>query len=113
MLWRISRYAGDSLLFPNVTGRMVIFYTDRAMAAERTVSISFRVTPKFRSLLVAAAERENRSLTNMLETLLLEFCAEHGIEQPSESDGGESSAPVEEASASTKSVRLTKAKPQS
>jgi hypothetical protein len=50
------------------------------MPAERTISMSFRVTPKFRRLLAAAARKENRSLTNLLETLLYEFCSRHGIE---------------------------------
>lgn len=40
------------------------------MAAEKTVSVSFRVSPRFKALLEAAATHEYRSLTNMLETLL-------------------------------------------
>lgn len=52
------------------------------MAAEKTVSISFRVTPKFKSLLEAAATHENRSLTNMLETLLFSHCEKKGIKEP-------------------------------
>jgi hypothetical protein len=67
-------------LFRAVTACIVIFYTN-IMTAERTASMSFRVTPKFRRLLEAAAAKENRSLTNMLETLLLEFCAKHGIDE--------------------------------
>jgi len=63
------------------------------MTAERTVSMSFRVTPKFRRLLVAAAEKQNRSLTNMLETLLFEFCAENGIDDSTEELERESPAP--------------------
>lgn len=53
--------------------------------------MSLRVTPKFRRLLETAAERENRSLTNMLETLLLEFCATHGIEELKQQSEVESS----------------------
>jgi hypothetical protein len=49
------------------------------MAAEKTVSVSFRVSPEFKALLEAAAIRERRSQTNMLETLLLEHCIKHGI----------------------------------
>jgi uncharacterized protein (DUF1778 family) len=50
------------------------------MPADKTVPMSFRFTPKFKTLLEAAAERENRSLTNTLETLLFAYCQKHGIE---------------------------------
>jgi len=56
--------------------------------------MSFRVTPKFRRLLEAAAEKENRSLRNMLETLLLEFCCIHGIEELNQEAEPERSGPV-------------------
>jgi hypothetical protein len=49
------------------------------MAAEKTLSMSFRVSPRFNALLKAAAARENRSLTNMLEKLLFEHCEQHGV----------------------------------
>jgi hypothetical protein len=49
------------------------------MAAEKTVSMSIRVTPRFRALLAVAAEREHRTLTNMLETLLFEHCERRGL----------------------------------
>lgn len=50
------------------------------MAAEKTVSVSFRVSPEFKALLEEAALREHRSQTNMLETLLLDHCLKHGIQ---------------------------------
>jgi hypothetical protein len=52
------------------------------MAAEKTVSMSFRVSPRFKALLEVAAARENRSLTNMLETLLYAHCEQHWVEEP-------------------------------
>ena len=56
------------------------------MAAEKSVSMSFRVSPKFKALLEMAAARENRSLTNMLETLLFAYCDTHDIaERPTPS----------------------------
>lgn len=54
------------------------------MSSEKSVGISFRVTPHFKALLEAAAQREKRSLTNMLEVVLADYCQRHGI-------GGESS----------------------
>ena len=62
---------------------MVNLYTRAfTMAAEKTVSMSFRVSPKFKALLEAAAVRENRSLTNMLETLVFGHCEQHGLLVP-------------------------------
>ena len=62
---------------------MVDFYTRAVdMTAEKTVSVSFRVSPKFKALLEVAAVRENRSLTNMLETLVFAHCEKHGLAVP-------------------------------
>ena len=59
---------------------MVNLYTKAfTMAAEKTVSMSFRVSPKFKALLEVVAARENRSLTNMLETLVFAHCEQHGL----------------------------------
>ena len=54
------------------------------MEAEKTVGISFRVKPKTKRLLSAAAEHERRSLTNMLEVLVEEFCQRNNIEAHNE-----------------------------
>jgi hypothetical protein len=51
-----------------------------AMPQGKNVSVSFRVSPRFKYLLQAAASRERRSLTNMLETLLFDYCKENCIE---------------------------------
>lgn len=56
-------------------------YTSRTdMSAEKTIAVSFRVSPRFKLLLEAAASREHRSQTNMLETLLYAYCEQNGIE---------------------------------
>lgn len=49
------------------------------MKTGKSVGISFRVTPAFKRLLEAAATHERRSLTNMLETALLDYCERKGI----------------------------------
>lgn len=54
------------------------------MPAEKTVAVSFRVSPRFKLLLEAAAAAQHRSQTNMLEALLFEFCERHGIGTPEE-----------------------------
>jgi hypothetical protein len=53
-----------------------ILYIKRgvAMTAERTVSLSFRVSPRFARLLETAAALDHRSKTNLIETLVLQFC---------------------------------------
>ena len=52
------------------------------MAAEKNVSVSFRVTPELKSLLELAAMREQRSQTNLLERLLFDHCRKQGIAAP-------------------------------
>jgi len=49
------------------------------MSSEKSVGISFRVTPKFKKLLEAAAASERRSLTNMMEVALVDYCERNGI----------------------------------
>ncbi len=44
------------------------------MTAEKTISVSYRVTPEFKEMLELAAAREKRSRTNLLEWLLAEYC---------------------------------------
>ena len=51
------------------------------MEAVKTVGLSFRVTPKMKRMLEAAATRERRSLTNMLEFLVFDYCHRHGISE--------------------------------
>jgi hypothetical protein len=50
------------------------------MKAGKTVSVSFRFSQRFKTLLEAAAANDNRSLTNMLETLLFKYCEENKID---------------------------------
>ncbi len=59
------------------------------MAAAKTVSVSFRVSPQFKALLEAAALSEHRSQTNMLESLLLEHCRKNGIRSGRDQDSPE------------------------
>lgn len=51
------------------------------MSGGKNVAMSFRVSPRFKTLLNAAAAKERRSLTNMLETLLFDYCKQHGLEE--------------------------------
>jgi uncharacterized protein (DUF1778 family) len=49
------------------------------MAAEKNTAVSFRLSRELKKLLERAAAMENRSQTNMLETLLLAHCKRNGI----------------------------------
>jgi hypothetical protein len=51
------------------------------VAAEKTVSMSIRVPPLFKALLVFAAALESRGLTNMLESLLFAHCEQQGLKE--------------------------------
>jgi hypothetical protein len=49
------------------------------MSETKTESVSYRVTGEFKELLKKAAEHERRSQTNVLETLLFDYCRKNGI----------------------------------
>ena len=54
----------------------------------KTVSVSFRASPRFKQLLESAADSERRSQANLLEMLLLSYCEQKGLtDQPSSSSG--------------------------
>ena len=59
------------------------------MEPEKTVGLSFRITPRMKRLLEAAAANERRSLTNTLEILVEELSiVDERIRVPSELDDG-------------------------
>jgi uncharacterized protein (DUF1778 family) len=49
------------------------------MTKEKTVSVNFRLHPELRELLQLAADLERRSMTNMLEVLILDYCKRQHI----------------------------------
>lgn len=58
------------------------------MTADRrkTEAINLRMSPATKALLRAAAERDHRTLSNLLELLILEHCQRNGIEIPRDAD---------------------------
>lgn len=46
----------------------------------KTEAINLRMSPTVKGLLRAAAERDHRTLSNLLEVLILEHCRRLGIE---------------------------------
>ncbi len=56
------------------------------MAPAKTATVTFRINPEIKDALRLAAEREHRSLANMVEVLIREHCARVGIQTPTEGE---------------------------
>lgn len=48
-------------------------------AERKTETVNLRLSPRMKELLRIAAEREHRTISNMIEALVLDFCARRGI----------------------------------
>ncbi|MBV9490054.1 MAG: hypothetical protein JO069_10070 [Verrucomicrobia bacterium] len=53
----------------------------------KKVPVSIRITPELKAASERAARLENRSFTNLVETLLRERCRKHGIKLSDSSHG--------------------------
>ena len=49
------------------------------MATGKTTTLTFRMKPALKEALRAAAEREHRSIANMVEVLIRDYCGRNGI----------------------------------
>jgi hypothetical protein len=49
------------------------------MKIKKTEILSFRVEPRIKDALGAAAEQEHRSKANMIEVMVLDYCERHSI----------------------------------
>jgi hypothetical protein len=52
------------------------------MATGKTSTLTFRIEPALKEALRAAAEREHRSIANMVEVLIRDWCGRNGIAIP-------------------------------
>ena len=50
----------------------------------KSETLNLRVSPAFKQLLKEAANRDRRSMVNMLEVLLMDYCERNGIVPPSQ-----------------------------
>lgn len=50
------------------------------MASAKTTTLTFRIEPRLKNALRIAAEREHRSVANMVEVLIRDHCDRNGIE---------------------------------
>lgn len=62
------------------------------MATSKTATLSFRIDPGLKEALRIAADLEHRSIANMVEVLIRDYCEQRGIEIPpseeAENDNG-------------------------
>jgi hypothetical protein len=49
------------------------------MAASKTTTLTFRIEPSLKEALRIAADSEHRSVSNMVEVMIREFCERNGI----------------------------------
>ena len=52
------------------------------MATTKTSTLTFRIEPSLKDALRTAADREHRSIANMVEVLIREYCGRNGIVIP-------------------------------
>lgn len=52
------------------------------MATTKTITLTLRIDPAIKEGLRLLAEKEHRSLTNMVEVMILDCCKQHNIAIP-------------------------------
>lgn len=56
------------------------------MAATKTSTLTFRIDPGLKEALRIAASQEHRSIANMVEVLIRDWCGRNGIAIPEQND---------------------------
>lgn len=52
------------------------------MATSKTATLTFRIEPGLKEALRIAADQEHRSIANMIEVLIRDYCEQRGIAIP-------------------------------
>jgi hypothetical protein len=52
------------------------------MATTKTTTLTLRIDPVIKEGLRLVAEQEHRSLTNMIEVMIREYCQQHNVTVP-------------------------------
>jgi len=52
------------------------------MATAKTTTLTFRIEPGLKEALRTAAEQEHRSIANMIEVMIRDYCGRHGVTIP-------------------------------
>lgn len=56
------------------------------MATGKTATLTFRIEPELKEALRTAATLEHRSIANMVEVLIRDYCERNGISIPKQDD---------------------------
>jgi len=56
------------------------------MATAKTTTLTFRIEPSLKEALREAANREHRSIANMVEVLIRDWCGRNGIAIPEQGE---------------------------
>lgn len=56
------------------------------MATTKTSTLTFRIDPGLKEALRTAANKEHRSIANMVEVLIRDWCGRNGIAIPEQED---------------------------
>lgn len=49
------------------------------MGVNKTATLTLRIEPSVKEVLRAAAQEEHRSIANMVEVMILDYCHRHGL----------------------------------
>lgn len=52
------------------------------MAGTKTATLTFRIAPGLKEALLTAAEREHRSIANMVEVMIRDYCSRNAVVIP-------------------------------
>jgi hypothetical protein len=52
------------------------------MATGKTSTLTFRIEPALKEALRAAAEKEHRSIANMIAVMIRDYCGRNGVKIP-------------------------------
>ena len=56
------------------------------MAAHKTATLTLRIDPGVKEGLRLVAEQEHRSLANMIEMMIRDYCERHGVTVPQQGE---------------------------
>ncbi|MEJ1402433.1 MAG: hypothetical protein RPU73_00945 [Candidatus Sedimenticola sp. (ex Thyasira tokunagai)] len=56
------------------------------MATTKTATLTFRIDPGLKEALRTAAQQEHRSIANMVEVLIRDYCGANGIPIPEQGE---------------------------
>lgn len=62
------------------------------MATAKTTTLTFRIEPELKEALRTAAEREHRSIANMVAVLIMDYCERNDISVQLDSASGRKGA---------------------